>query len=189
MSRLKNFLSQIGNGVLIALFVEFVKMIVSGVLKYFGIGIVFPFDLLQSSIPIWVALFIITVVISASYLTVIRGYSREIVPFVAIGRRRPEYNVKEGYVTFFGVNWHVYYGSSTPWSDPYGFVESGPLCPKCNYEMDTIVKRKLFRRKEYWRCLLCRGLYECPKDVRDVEEAVVKFVESYHRPRPPSSKQ
>ena len=70
---------------LVALFVEFVKMIVSGVLKYFGIGIVFPFDLLQLSIPIWVALFIITVVISASYLTVIRGYSREIVPFVAIG--------------------------------------------------------------------------------------------------------
>ena len=55
--------------------------------------------------------------------------------------------MKEGYVTFFGVNWHVYYGSSTPWSDPYGFVESGPLCPKCNYEMDTVVKRKLLEEK------------------------------------------
>lgn len=76
---------------------------------------------------------------------------------------------EDGTFTAFDVEWDVVFGNNRFDDEPYGFVESGPLCPKCKYEMDYKVKAPLFRRKKrIWHCLQCGKDYDAPEDVEDV---------------------
>lgn len=81
-------------------------------------------------------------------------------------RKKPRDILDEGTLKAFGVDWDVLFGSYLVDDEPYGFVESGPLCPKCKYEMDYKVKAPLFRRKKrVWYCLSCQGEYDVPDGV------------------------
>lgn len=151
-------------------------------MKYLGVAS--PFDVLQLPIPLWAFLTVVILAVSTIYVNILHSYRKEAYYPAAVIRQKPSYNVKEGILKFFGVNWHVFYGSATPWGDAYGFVESGPLCPQCNYEMDIVFKRKWLRKKKYWKCLLCHRLYEYPKNVPDVDEAIAKLVEAFYRQKP-----
>jgi uncharacterized protein with PIN domain len=92
--------------------------------------------------------------------------------------------VREGTIDVFGVDWHVLYGSVGPHSEPYGFVESGPLCPQCQYEMDKVTeKRRLRGEKHFWSCLNCGKKYPYPEHIDDIEKAVEKLVDADFRRR------
>jgi len=178
---LKTFAKTIVKGVIIAFIVNVIMIVTPELLKYFGI--ISPFDLLQLQIPLWIVLTFTVFMISTVYIAVLHSYSsiKEIKPILGVIRRKPKYNVIEGKMKFFGVDWHVFYGRVTPFTDSYGFVKSGPLCPKCGYEMDVVVKKSWFRKEKYWKCVPCQKLYKYPKGISDPEKVVIKCVEAYFR--------
>ena len=58
----------------------------------------------------------------------------------------------------FGVKWRLYEPEpmeKQPWAD-------GPYCPKCDRDLEEVVKGRL-RKRQYWNCPLCNQDYERPK--------------------------
>jgi len=97
-------------------------------------------------------------------------------------RKRPRNILDEGTFTAFGVDWDVLFGSFSINDEPYGFVENGPLCPKCKYEMDYKTRAHLFgKKRRIWYCLSCQKEYGVPNDVEDVSGAVEKLVDAHFR--------
>lgn len=80
-------------------------------------------------------------------------------------------------INMFGVKWIALIEEN---ESPYVYIE-GPFCPKCDYEMEANVKRKLFGliRKYIWNCVPCDIEYKRPREAAgQTRETVKKWVES-----------
>jgi len=169
-------------GIISTIIVQVIMFLISSIMKTYGL--ISIFDLLQLQLPVWSTLAIVVFVTST-----IAFYSRSLAvnrqkkqKLISKVRSEPRYDVYEATIGAFDVDWHVLYGSATHDSEPYAFVESGPLCPKCQYEMDKIIEKGTLRgEKVFWHCLNCGKTYPYPEHIDDVEEAVEKLVEADFR--------
>lgn len=107
--------------------------------------------------------FVVTYVVTSLFQSKGRKYT------LILGGTRPApyRNLQQGYDTYdYDVKWITYEPNlfdSQPWAD-------GPYCPKCDRELDVIVKGHLFK-KEIWKCPMCGKEYPKPKgDVKDMVE-------------------
>lgn len=145
-----------------------------------------PFDLLQFfqvqiPFPLWATVFIFSIVIFTTAFS-LRSISLSKKGGGAfIVKQKPLYTFEKGTYRKFNVDWEYIFGSFlTNLSESYSYVVSGPLCPKCKYEMDYKTSG-LLRKKRFWRCLDCGTKYDVPKDVENVREAVEKFIDADFR--------
>jgi hypothetical protein len=179
----EGLLKSVIEGIISSIVAQALLLLASEILKFVlpFLGVTSPFDFLMIQFPFWTFLLIGSIVaftFAFSYRSIERRkYGGKGFWLV---KGRPLHILEEGVFTAFDVEWDVVYGYSS--GRPYGFVERGPLCPKCKYEMDYKVKTPLFRRKiRVWHCLQCGRDYDIPKDVEDIGEAVKKLVEAHFR--------
>lgn len=174
-------------GIVSSFIVQVIMLVVSEVLKVVAssLGLDFPFDLVQFfqlQFPLWGTLLLVSIatLTAAFYLRSIDRSKRKGV--IIRVRRRPRHILQRGTYQWAGVEWNVLFGTYLIASDPYGFVESGPLCPECKYEMDVKTKTGLLgRKKKVWYCMSCGKEYDIPKGVKDIQGTVEKLVDAHFR--------
>jgi hypothetical protein len=151
-------------------------------LRYFGFTS--PFNLIQLfqvQFPLWVVLLFASMIAltSAFYIRLTKRHNSK--PFLLAVPRRPLMVLQKGVFRAFGVDWSFAFGTNNG-ETTYAFIENGPLCPKCKFEMDSNVKSNFLGRKnKVWICIKCGMAYDIPRDVEDVEEVVSRLIEADFR--------
>ncbi len=94
-------------------------------------------------------------------------------------KRRPRYIKDETEITHFGVKWIVKRGALFRGDfidqNYYSFAEE-PFCPTCNYQLDSMVKKKWLglAKKSVWHCGRCNKDYDRPRDYLYEENQTVE---------------
>ncbi len=94
--------------------------------------------------------------------------------------RRPMLITCSGTYRAFDVEWSYVFGTYNGQTQ-YAFIENGPLCPNCKFEMDSKEKSTLLGKKEVWFCVKCGNEYDTPKGIEDTKEVVSRLIEADFR--------